>query len=310
MSRYGEKHVIARGVILWDGITRPEQKDDGKGGKRTQYSLKVALLQTAPEVAEISAIATDALNADTTFKGRLPAGGCWPILPVDAQDFEGRLPSHVAFNAKTYRTPQVFDINKQEIAPMIYQNMLYAGCIVDVLVSAFAFSNVSKGIALSLDGIMIVDATAPRLPVGGVDAAAAFGGAPLPGGPTPVVTGQYVAPGGGYQPPVGGYQPSAAAPPVYQPPAAPQGYAPPAATPPPVYQPPAAQPLLAGVQPAPDFLNPPVGSMGVTPPVLGGPPAPPAPVKQMTAKAAGPYEAYVQAGWSDAQLIQEGLMVG
>src|SRR6185369_1999130 len=146
MSRYGDRHVICRGVILWDGITRPEQKDDGKGGKKTQYSIKIAIMQTKPEVAEITAIATDALNADTTFKGRLPAGGCWPLLPIDATDFEGRLPAHVAFNAKTYRTPQVFDINKQEIAPMIYSQMLYPGCVVDVLVSAFSFQNVSKGI--------------------------------------------------------------------------------------------------------------------------------------------------------------------
>ena len=164
MSRYGDRNVIARGVILWDGVTRPEQKDDGKGGKRTQFSLKIALMTSQPEVAEIAAICTDALNADTTFKGRLPAGGCWPLLPIDAHDFEGRLPNHVAFNAKTYRTPQVFDINKQEIAPMIYGPMLYPGAVVDVLVSAFAFSNVSKGIALSMDGIMIIDATAPRLP--------------------------------------------------------------------------------------------------------------------------------------------------
>lgn len=270
MSRYGDRNVIARGVILWDGVTQPEQKDDGKGGKRTQYSLKIALLNSQPEVQEVNQIATDALNADTTFKGRLPQGGCWPLIPVDPAAFEGKLPSHIAFSAKTYRTPQVFDINRQEIAPMIYGPMLYPGAIVDVLVSAFAFSNVSKGIALSLDGIMIVDATAPRLPVGGVDAAAAFGGAPA-GGYTPppvqpVITGQYV---GGYAPPPGGY------------------------TPPP------------GVTPAPDFLQPPPVPGQVVPP-----PTPPVPIRQMTPAAKGAtYEQMLAAGWNDALLIQHGMML-
>jgi hypothetical protein len=281
MSRYGDKNVIARGVILWDGVTRPELKDDGKGGKRTQYSLKVALLTSQPEVNEVAAICTDALNADTTFRGKLPPGGCWPLIPVDPQQFEGRLPQHVAFSCKTYRTPQVFDINRQEIAPMIYGPMLYPGAIVDVLVSAFAFANVSKGIALSLDGIMIIDATAPRLPVGGVDAGAAFGSAPAP---QPAGYSNFADPNTPtYQPPVQ--------------PGGPSGYAPPASQP--VYQAPPQQPM-AGVQPAPDFLNPPV------PPVA---PQPPPPAHVMTAKAAGQtYEAFRQAGWSDEQLIANGYM--
>lgn len=281
MSRYGDKNVIARGVILWDGVTRPEQKDDGKGGKRTQFSLKIALLTSQPEVGEITAICTDALNADTTFKGRLPQGGCWPLIPIDAMQFEGRLPQHVAFSCKTYRTPQVFDINKQEIAPMIYGPMLYPGCVVDVLVSAFAFSNVSKGIALSLDGIMIVDATAPRLPVGGVDAGAAFGA------------------GGGMA--------------AYTPPPVQPQYAPPVAPgAPPVYAPPPQQPVYQQpVAPAPDFLQPPQTGGAPLAPGMAPPPVytPPAPAHQMTAKAAGQtYEAFRAGGWSDEQLVQNGYM--
>jgi hypothetical protein len=270
MSRYGDRNVIARGVILWDGVTRPEQKDDGKGGHRTQFSIKIAMMNTQPEVAEIGAICTDALNA-SSFKGRMPANGCWPLLPIDAADFEGKLPNHIAFNAKTYRTPQVFDINKQEIAPMAYNQMLYPGCMVDVLVSAFAFDNKSKGIALSLDGIMIVDATAPRLPVGvGVDAAAAFGG------------GQ----------PVG--QASLPGQPVYIPPPtmAPAGQM--------VYTPP-----VMPTTPAPEYLNPPVPGQAAPP----QPPPPVAPVKQMTALAGGQsYEAFIAAGWNDQQLVANGYM--
>lgn len=280
MSRYGDRNVIARGVIMWDGVTQPEQKDDGKGGKRTQYSIKIALQQGQPEINEINAIATDALNADTTFKGRLPAGGCWPILPVDAQQFEGRLPNHVAFNAKTYRAPQVYDINNQEMAPMIYGPLLYPGCIVEVLCSAFAFANVSKGIALSLDGIKVIDATAPRLPVGGVDAGAAFGGAPAPG------------------PQARGYASGPVGQPVYTPPPVQGGQS--GYTPPP-------QPVNpANVTPAPQYMQP--------PPVPGQapPPAPPAPAPahQMTALAAGAsYESFIAAGWNDAQLVANGYML-
>jgi hypothetical protein len=44
---------------------------------------------------------------------------------------------------------------------------------------------------------------------------------------------------------------------------------------------------------------------------LAAPVAPAAPVaKQMTAKATGPYEAYIAQGWTDALLVQHGLMVG
>lgn len=114
-------------------------------------------------------------------------------------------------------------------------------------------------------------------------------------------------------------QAPAAAPAAYAPPAlpgAPVGYAPP-----PV---PAGVPQIPGVAPAPLA---PAGSVPmpsapapvapapipVTPNpgfVQVPPPAPAIPVRQMTANAQGvTYEAYVAAGWSDAQLVQNGLML-
>lgn len=220
--RYGQGNVITGlGIVMWDGVTRPEEKDDGKGGKRQQWSLKVALLASAPEIAELTAIATEALQGDAKFKGQLPPGGVWPIMQVNPADFEGKLPSHVAFNAKSFRIPQVFGIDNKELPPIAYQNMLYPGATVRVVIHAYAFDNKSKGIAFGLDGVQIIDATTPRLPVGGVDASAAFAAA-----------------GGQAAPPV-----APVAPPVYTPPpAAPVAPAPPAAP----------------VAPAPDFLNPPV----------------------------------------------------
>ena len=65
--------------------------------------------------------------------------------------------------------------------------------------------------------------------------------------------------------------------------------------------------------PAPIPVTPNPGFVQVPPPApapMAPPPAPVAPVRQMTANAQGvTYEAYVAAGWSDAQLVQNGLML-
>lgn len=69
--------------------------------------------------------------------------------------------------------------------------------------------------------------------------------------------------------------------------------------------------------PAPIPVMPNAGFVQMPPPVpqapaapMAPPPAPAAPVRQMTAAANGvTYEAYVAAGWSDAQLVQNGLMM-
>ena len=272
---HGTNFVISGlAVILWDGITRPEQKTDGKGGY-TQYSLKVAVPNTAPELAELQAITQAALKADSAFKGQLPPGGNWPLVPVDPQAFESRLPASVAFNCKTRRLPQVFDANGQELNQMVYGPMLYPGAIVQVLVNAYTFNNVSKGVTFGLSGIKIIDATAAHLPVGEVDASAVFGAGTAGGQPAP------------YQPPPVGqpapYQPSPVVTDQY---VAPAGYP------------------AGGVQPAPNFLAP--------PPVIGAvaPPPPPAgPV--MTAKANGMTYAQFKANpaWTDELLRSEGYMV-
>lgn len=263
-------------VIIWDGITQPEEKQDGVG-KYLQYNLKVAVPNTAPELAELQAIAQAALKADSTFKGQLPPGGNWPLQPVDPSKFESRLPTHTAFNCKSRRLPQVFDANGQELSLMVYGAMLYPGAVVQVLVNAYTFNNVSKGVTFGLAGIKIVDATAARLPVGGVDASAVFGAGAVQAAP------------GFAPPPVG--QPA-----PYQPPGPTTG-APPVMTG--QYVAPAGYPA-GGVQPAPNFLAPPPAA----------PTAPPAgPV--MTAKANGMTYAQFKANpaWTDELLRSEGYMV-
>ena len=91
------------------------------------------------------------------------------------------------------------------------------------------------------------------------------------------------------------------------------------------YAPPAGVPQVPGApvgsyattaypsSPAPIPVTPNPGFVQVPPPApapMAPPPAPAAPVRQMTAAAQGvTYEAYVAAGWSDAQLVQNGLML-
>jgi len=227
MARFGENAVITgAAAIIWDGITRPETTKNGVALPKPIYSIKVAFNPATPEKAELDGLVQAALIA-SEFKGVMPFNGDHPVKQCDPTLAAGALTGLVSINAKTRNgAPKVFDLNGQQMEPMAYGSMLYPGALVKLLVTAYAFNKEgNKGVALSLDGIQIVDATAPRLPIGGAgpDAAAAFGGAPV----VPV---------------------QAATPPVA-----------------PVYQAPPVTPPVApvtvntpGVVPAPQFLAPPV----------------------------------------------------
>ena len=127
-------------------------------------------------------------------------------------------------------------------------------------------------------------------------------------------------------------QAPAAAPAAYAPPAlpgAPVGYAPPpvpagvpqipgvapaplapAGSVPMPYAPAPGAPAPIPVTPNPGFVQVPPPAAAPAPAPMAPPPAPAAPVRQMTAAAQGvTYEDYVAAGWSDAQLVQNGLML-
>ncbi len=246
-----DKHVIAEGIVVWDGVTNPKQNDQGK----MAHSLKIAIRPGTPELAELEALAKAALAADSAMKGQLPAGGSWPIKPGVAGEIDPALVGRTAINTKTYAgAPQVYDVNGRQLQPHELGPQLYAGAVVKVITHAYSFLNIQKGVAFGLDGIQIVDATTPKLSIAaGYDASKVFGAATAA-----TVSGM--------------------------------------------------TPAAPGVAPAPDFLNP-----GVTP----APPAPPAapvlptaPAKVMTTKAAGqPYDQFIAAGWTDAQLIADGYMV-
>ena len=122
--------------------------------------------------------------------------------------------------------------------------------------------------------------------IGGPSAAEVFGGAPA------------VMPTGASATPVAGAPLAAGA--VVTPAAVPGAVVPPAVVTPAVVTPAVAP---AAVVPAADFLTPPPGTPGAVVP-------PAAAVKTMTAKANGAtYEALIAGGWTDATLVQHGLML-
>jgi hypothetical protein len=173
MSFYNDKFVrTGNAVIVWDGITRPETNDSNK----LVHSLKVAMAPGSPEILELEQLANMSLTA-SKFNGVLPPGANWPTKVIGVGEVDPAVQGYTSFSAKTYNgAPQVFDANGQVLSPMQYGAMLYPGAIVQVLIHAYDYDNKQKGVGFGIDGIMIVDATAPRLNVAGVDAAGAFGG--------------------------------------------------------------------------------------------------------------------------------------
>lgn len=219
MAKVGENNVISgRAIVLWDGITHPETKVKDDGTSTVVHSLKVAMLPSDPSFAEIDAIAKAALLAHPKLKGVIPPGGYDWHMPNDPAKFDGVLAGHIEFNCKTFKgfPPEVFDANNVALDPMQYGRMLYPGAIVNVLVHSYAYFDKSKGVTLGLDGIRIMDATAPRLNVGagGIDATAAFSGSVAPVAPVAPVAGVVAAPS--FLAPPAAHQMTATAPGTYE----------------------------------------------------------------------------------------------
>jgi hypothetical protein len=169
--------ITGNGVIVWDGVTRPEA--DKQDATRLVHSMRVAMQPGSPEIAELTALAQKALNEDSVFKGVMPPGGNWPVNTAGVDEIDASVNGFTVINAKTRQgAPQVFDASGKLLDPMQYGAMLYPGAVVQLLLHAYSFNNVSKGVAFGLDGIKIIDATTPKLAIsGGIDAAKYLGGA-------------------------------------------------------------------------------------------------------------------------------------
>lgn len=273
----GPDHVVTcAGIVLWDGITKPEVDD--KDGSLT-HNLRIAIPNNAPELAEITQLATIALR-DSEYKGVMPAGGNWPLMPADPAKFGPTLAGHTCFTAKTRRgVPGIFDLNGAELAPMQFGRSFYPGAKVALFVHAYAYNNKQKGIAFGLDGVQIVDATAPALAIGGgvspQEVANAFAG----GGAAAAAPGRVMLNGADYNAlKAAGWSD--------------------------------AQMVQHGHMAAPVAAPAPLPPAGSAPPPP--PSAPAAPVgKVMVPAVAGAttYDQYIAAGWTDAALVQNGYML-
>ncbi len=185
------------GFLVWDGITKPEANDSGQ----IAHSCKIVFNPQQPDANDVLTLA----NAELTngeFKGQLPVNGRFAVAQVAAGEFGGNFDGWYCLNARTYNgAPQVFDMQGNTLNPMTYNPMLYTGSQVELLVHFYSYNNKSKGIAVGLDGLRIVNAEAPRLQLGaGFNAASVWGNgqqaqlaAPAPAGLPPA---QVAAPAG------------------------------------------------------------------------------------------------------------------
>lgn len=270
-------------VVLWDGITRPEAIEASADKPASQkFTLKLAFAPDSTTYAELRQV-SQAATAQKYPTG-VPRGFEEAFRNADVQE----LPGYLAVNAATFATPpEVYDMQGRLLSPAEYSRMFYAGAKVQAVLTPRVYdSKGNRGAGFWLGGVLIVDASAPKLSIAsGMSSAevrSAFGlpASPLGGGGAAVV------------PPA---QPAAAAAPAPvsspQPPA-PAGIAAPATT----------YPSNIAVVPNPGIL---------AAPPAPAPVAPAAPVRTMTpaAVAAGyTYEALAAAGWSDQQMIQGGYL--
>lgn len=178
MTAISEKLVqVNKAVLSWDGLRTPETRQSGS----INYNISFLMLKTAPEYAELDAIAKAQL-ASGQFKGVLPPGGHMPLeLIADPAKYGAQYNNHLVIKAGTSRgVPTICDNNLQSLQPMVFGPMLYPGCIINVLVDSWDYNTINKGVAFGLQGIQIVDSTAPVLPVAAGmspdDVTKAFGG--------------------------------------------------------------------------------------------------------------------------------------
>lgn len=235
MAWTDDSHVITcDGIVIWEALTNPDISD--KDGSKT-WNLRVAVDPAAPEVAELKQLHEKALRESKKPGVTLQRPGNNPISVIDAAKFP-EIPSHwVCFSAGTKQgAPVVMSIDGAEMQPMAYGPLMYNGTKVRMLVHAYAYDNVQKGVNFGLDGVQIIDGTAPRLSIGAAGmskdavkaAFGALGGAPQQQQQTPPPPAQQQAPAAhqppppphtGYMDPAGQNPPPPPPPPAAFPPA-------------------------------------------------------------------------------------------
>lgn len=282
-------------VVLWDGITRPEAVEATADKPASQkFTLKLAFAPDSATYAELH----QASNAATALKypTGVPRGFETAFRNADVPE----LPGYLAVNAATFATPpEVYDMQGRLLSPADYSRMFYAGTKVQAVLTPRVYdAKGNRGAGFWLGGVLIVDASAPKLSIASglssADVRNAFGlpATPLGGAAAPAPV------GGAPVPPVQPAGVAAPAPASFPQPPAPAGIA-------------SSAPTYPSSAPAPVAVVPNPGILAAPPAPAPVPAAPAAPVRTMTpaAVAAGyTYEALAAAGWSDQQMIQGGYL--
>ena len=108
LPQKGPRYMLVKGgICVWDGITKPETKDDGK----KSYSLKLIYPANHPDIPLLMQLAADTL-AQSEFQGQMPAGGNWPVIAVENGKYGDQFNGYVGVSFKTSTTPpDVYDEN-------------------------------------------------------------------------------------------------------------------------------------------------------------------------------------------------------
>ncbi len=159
-----KEHVMTmNGVVIWDGLTKPDTNEsDGS----LSWNLRIAVDPNAPEIAELNALVAETLRTSNKKGVNPQTPGNHPISAIDVSKFP-ELPGRVCFSAGTRQgQPPVYDVNGAQLNPMTFGPMIYNGAIVQLLVHAYPYENKQKGVNFGIDGVRIIDATAPKLSIG------------------------------------------------------------------------------------------------------------------------------------------------
>ena len=251
--------------------------------------------QAFPNAAQSPAFAWKIEDGDSQIpnkKGR---------KPVDNEGWRG----HWILKFSGGFAPKVYQQEGAGYVQVMQKDFCKPGYFVEVAFSVDGNGSQSQPGVYINHSMVCFRAYGPEISFGPDVASAGFGQSALPAGAS------MTPPAGAIPMP----QAPAAAPAAYAPPALPgvpqiPGVAPaplaPAGSVPMPYAPVPGAPAPIPVTPNPGFVQVPPPA----PAPMAPPPAPVIPVRQMTANAQGvTYEAYVAAGWSDAQLVQNGLML-
>lgn len=179
MPIFDDKHVkLCGGILVWDGVTQPEQVTQGQQAGKLKYSLKAVFEPHNPDIALFEQLSQKALM-ESKWRGQLPAGGRMPIGFVQPGEFNDMFPGYRVISFKTtLKQPDVYDENGGIIDPMRFSAVIYGGQKVDVLAHCYEYDAAgNKGISAGLDAFAVIEsAQMPRQQFGnGINTASAFG---------------------------------------------------------------------------------------------------------------------------------------